>query len=75
MELEGTTRINAELAEAKNAALISFKPKTGNNKRTMELDYADEITYNAQIAVNKYKWFKRALYIDLCGILILVIVT
>ncbi|MDO5151650.1 MAG: DUF5706 domain-containing protein [Oscillospiraceae bacterium] len=33
----------------------------------MELDYADEITYNAQIAVNKYTWFKRALYADIGG--------
>lgn len=42
----------------------------------IELDYADEITYNAKITVNKYKWFKRALYVDfvgICGVAILVI--
>ncbi len=35
----------------------------------IELDYADEITYNAEITVNKYKWFRRALYVDFFGIL------
>lgn len=35
----------------------------------IELDYADEITYNAEITVNKYKWFRRALYVDFIGIL------
>ena len=100
---------------------MSFKPKTGNNKRTIqssndadnlllfthiakytkekyliavyrkylniikreedlskiELDYADEITYNAQITVNKYAWFNRALCVDIgsmCCILILIII-
>lgn len=42
----------------------------------IELDYADEITYNAEITINKYKWFRRALYVDfigIIGILILII--
>ena len=43
----------------------------------IELDYADEITYNAQITVNKYAWFNRALCVDIgsmCCILILIII-
>ena len=43
----------------------------------IELDYADEITYNARITVNKYKWFWRALWVDLIslvGIFILFVI-
>ena len=113
--------INCALIISSGLALMSFKPKTGNNKRTIqssndadnlllfthiakytkekylisvyrkylniikreedlskiELDYADEITYNAQITVNKYAWFNRALCVDIgsmCCILILIII-
>lgn len=48
-----------------------------NDLSKIELDYADEITYNAGITVNKYRCFKRALYIDfvgILGILILIII-
>ena len=33
-----------------------------------EIDYADEITYNAKIIVQKYKCFKNAWYVDFIGL-------
>ena len=45
----------------------SIKQESDLSKR--ELDYADEITYNAKITVNKYECFRRALCVDFVGIL------
>ena len=38
--------------------------KTEDELLKREIDYADEITYNAKIIVQKYKCFKNAWYVD-----------
>ena len=41
--------------------------------RKLEEDLADEITYNASIAIRKYKWFNRALAMDILMLVVLAI--
>lgn len=42
--------------------------KTEDELLKREIDYADEITYNAKIIVQKYKCFKNAWYVDFIGL-------
>lgn len=42
--------------------------KTEDELLKREIDYADEITYNAKIIVQKYKCFKNARYVDFIGL-------
>ena len=42
--------------------------KTEDELLKREIDYADEITYNAKIIVKKYKCFKNAWYVDFIGL-------
>lgn len=57
----------------KYAAVALYKKyqdtvKTEDELLKREIDYADEITYNAKIIVQKYKCFKNAWYVDFIGL-------
>ena len=62
------------IKENDNLLLIALYKKYQDTVKTedellkREIDYADEITYNAKIIVQKYKCFKNAWYVDFIGL-------
>ena len=78
-DFETVTGQTAVALKNKNGSLKFIKMNEKYNWGEMEcsvtevhmstnIDYADEITYNAKIIVQKYKCFKNAWYVDFIGL-------